>query len=194
VVGRELSVDQLSISISSVVGNSEDRNLEATKQWRLNWWREIRDYTIAGPYFWEGKGYGINLAESDGFQGGNRDEPLRSPHNSHLTFLARSGVPGFILWLMLQATWAGMMFASYVRARRLKLTEWRALFAWLVCYWVGFTVAALFDVFLEGPMAGIPFWTIFGLGWGSITLFRAELRKRRNVHRFVSESVDVGTI
>jgi hypothetical protein len=123
-----------------------------------------------------GKGYGINLANSDGFQVGTRDEPLRSPHSSHLAFLARSGVPGFLLWLALQLTWAFLMLKSYLQARRLEAGIWVGLFAWLLSYWLAFMVAAGFDVFLEGPMAGIPFWTLFGVGWGTHILFRSQLR------------------
>jgi hypothetical protein len=177
-VGRDLSVDQLESSLQSIIGQSDRLDLEGTKRWRLAWWREIEDYTFFGPYFWTGKGYGVNLADSDGFQVGTRDDPLRSPHNSHLTFLARSGVPGFLLWITLQLTWAGLMLLSYFQARRLQAPQWRTVFAWLLSYWVAFMVSAGFDVFLEGPMAGIPFWTIFGIGWGARTLFRTQITSR----------------
>jgi hypothetical protein len=176
---RELSLRQLTDSLTSVVSDSGRGNLEATKQWRLNWWRMITDYTLDGPYFWTGKGYGINLADSDGFQVGTRDEPLRSPHNSHFTLLARSGVPGFSLWIALQLTWAAMMLRSYFIAKNRDASAWVSVFAWLLAYWVAFMVAAGFDVFLEGPMAGIPFWTIFGIGWGAHTLFRNRLKISR---------------
>src|SRR5579871_1957093 len=175
---REFSLDQLSDSIVSVVGNSDRADLEGTKTWRLTWWGMIRDYTVDGPYFWTGKGYGVNLADSDGFQVGTREEPLRSPHNSHMTFLARSGVPGLILWSALQLSWVALMLRSYVRARQLKLGFWSGLFGWFVAYWIAFMVSSGFDVFLEGPMAGIPFWTLFGLGWGSEILFRSERASR----------------
>ncbi len=173
---REVSLNQLSSSVISMVGDSGHSELEGTKNWRLNWWGKIWDYTVDGPYFWTGKGYGINLADSDGFQVGTREEPLRSPHNSHITFLARSGVPGFLLWVALQATWAGTTFSCFIKARRMGSGEWTGLFAWLLAYWLAFMVSAGFDVFLEGPMAGIPFWTVFGLGWGSVTLFRSRVR------------------
>jgi hypothetical protein len=172
---RELSAEVLSRSLVSLVSDSEHSDFEGTKEWRLKWWRTIGNYTFEGPYFWTGKGYGVNLAESDGFQVGTQEEPLRSPHNSHLTFLARSGVPGLVLWTLLQGTWATSILRSYLRARKLKLPNWSGLFAWLLTYWIAFMVAASFDVFLEGPMAGIPFWTIFGLGWGSHILFRSQL-------------------
>jgi hypothetical protein len=172
---RELSAEVLSRSLVSLVSDSEHSDFEGTKEWRLKWWRAIGNYTFEGPYFWTGKGYGVNLAESDGFQVGTQEEPLRSPHNSHLTFLARSGVPGLILWMMLQGAWAASILCSYLRARKLKLHDWSGLFGWLLTYWIAFIVAASFDVFLEGPMAGIPFWTVFGLGWGCHTLFCNQL-------------------
>ena len=176
---RGVSLAQLSDSFASVFGDSGRHDLEGTKAWRLTWWRAIRDYTIDGPFFWKGKGYGINLADSDGFQVGTREDPLRSPHSSHLTFLARSGVPGFLLWIVLQLSWGVFMFSSYIRARRFKLRFWTALFLWLLAYWTAFIVCAGFDVFLEGPMAGIPFWTLFGLGWGCRTLFHSHSKRER---------------
>ncbi len=53
---REFSLDLLSDSLLSVVGDSERNDLESTKGWRLNWWRLIRDYTIDDPIFGRGRG------------------------------------------------------------------------------------------------------------------------------------------
>ena len=59
--------------------------------------------TFHGPNFWTGRGFGLNLADEDGFAGNDLrgTAPLRSPHNAHMTLLARAGVPGFFLWLLL---------------------------------------------------------------------------------------------
>lgn len=181
-MAREFSLEQLSDSVRSVIGVSERRDLEGTKTWRLAWWREIREYTLKGPYFWQGKGYGINLADSDGFQVGTREEPLRSPHNSHLTFLARSGVPGFASWVLLQLAWLVTMLRGYIKASRLDLSLWSGFFAWVCAYWIAFAVSASFDVFLEGPMAAIPFWSLFGLGWGGHVIFRMYLKQNFQLH------------
>ncbi len=72
---REFSVQQLTESVQSVIGRSSRSDLEGTKRWRLEWWSKIVDYTVTGPYFWMGKGYGINLADSDGFQVGTNRNP-----------------------------------------------------------------------------------------------------------------------
>ena len=76
--------------------------LEGTKEFRLRWWSDIINYTINGPYFWTGKGFGINLADDDGFQV-YADHSLRAPHNGHIEILARTGVPGLILWILMNA-------------------------------------------------------------------------------------------
>jgi hypothetical protein len=176
---REMSFDLLSSSLLSVVSESERADLENTKGWRLRWWSHISDYTFSGAYFWTGKGYGINLADSDGFQVGSREEPLRSPHNSHLTILARSGVPGFVSWIALQVAWIVAMMRSYWKAKEHPDATWCRLFAWLIAFWMAFVIEAGFDVSLEGPMAGIPFWSIFGVGWGSAMVFSSSAALRR---------------
>ncbi len=172
---RDFSTAQFLDDFTSTVSSDDDSDLHYTREWRLNWWQTIWDYTVEGPYFWTGKGYGINLANDDGFQTDVVDQSLRSPHNSHITFLARSGVPGVLLWVALQVTWLSTMLASFLRARRSGMRRWAALFAWTISYWAAFMTAAAFDVFLENPMAAIPFWTIFGVGWGAHLIFRRPL-------------------
>lgn len=172
---RKISADQVLANVTSIVGGDTEEDLDGTKQWRLNWWNKIIDYTVYGPYFWMGKGYGINLSESDGFQV-ESSLPLRSPHNSHLTFLARSGVPGLCLWVLFQLTWLSVMARCFIRSARLGLSNWAALFTWTTAYWLAFMINASFDVSLEGPMSAIPFWTIFGFGWASSIVFSKRLR------------------
>ena len=70
----------------SIVGHSGEQNVEGTKRWRLDWWDIIINDTIYGPNFWTGRGFGLNLAEADGFAGpavlhGQPRAPTRSPHN-----------------------------------------------------------------------------------------------------------------
>jgi len=169
---RSISTEQFVDNLESTVGlGSGAGDLDATRQWRIRWWTTIVGYTLNGPYFWTGKGYGVNLTVSDGVARPLDDTQLRSPHNSHITFLARSGVPGALLWLALQATWAFSMLRACRLAKRKGRSEWAKFFAWVLAYWLAFMVNAAFDVSLEGPVCGIPFWTIFGLGWGGCLKF-----------------------
>jgi hypothetical protein len=119
-------------------------------------------------------GFGINLADDDGYQIGS-EEALRSPHNGHMTFLARSGVPGFALWALLQATWIVAVLRSHLHARRIpEHKAWAALFLFLICYWTAAMVQTAFDVELEGPMGGIWFWSMFGIGIAALRIYESE--------------------
>ncbi|CCF84309.1 O-antigen polymerase related enzyme [Nitrolancea hollandica Lb] len=175
--GREMSLGQITSNITSIIGNdggSGSGNLEGTREWRLLWWENIVNYTVHGPYFWTGKGFGINLADDDGFQV-RADGSLRSPHNSHMTILARMGVPGIALWVLLQGAFGVNLLRAFWRARKAGDPFWARVDAWLLVYWLAMIVNTSFDVYLEGPQGGIWFWSIFGLGMAALRLQRQPL-------------------
>jgi O-antigen ligase len=169
--GRYLSFEQFTENINSITGETQRDELDGSKRWRLEWWNTIIDYTFDGPYFWTGKGFGINLANADGFQV-HADNALRSPHNGHLTILARAGVPGFALWIATQLAWGLMVFDAFIRAVRAREKRWSGMFVFLMAYWAAFMVNISFDVFLEGPVGGIWFWTLFGVGLAAVRIHR----------------------
>ena len=80
---RAISFDQVIENVFSVTGGSSAAGLDATKEWRLEWWKDIANYTVHGQYFWGGKGYGINLADDDGYQVGDRTlaQPAQRSHD-----------------------------------------------------------------------------------------------------------------
>jgi hypothetical protein len=161
--GRPPTIQQLVDNVLSLFGSSPDGGLEGTKQFRLAWWGTIVDYTVFGDYFWTGKGFGVNLADDDGFQS-TADGSLRAPHNSHLTVLARMGVPGFVLWLLLQATFAWGLLRAIVMSRRRGDAGLATVGAFALVYWLAMMINTSFDPYLEGPQGGIWFWCVFGLG------------------------------
>ncbi len=170
--GREFSARQMVESIVSIVDNSGDQDLDSTKQWRINWWTDIVNYTWNGEYFWMGKGFGINLADDDGYQGTQWEGQLRSPHNGHLTMLARAGVPGLALWLVPQVLWLCLLVSSSVKSLNYGHYRWNSLFVFLLAYWTALILRASFDVFLEGPVGGIWFWAIYGIGLSATLIYR----------------------
>jgi hypothetical protein len=170
-VGREISADQIIQNIQSIFTKSDNENLSGSKQWRLLWWDSVIHYTFHGKYFWTGKGFGVNLADDDGFQV-KEDGSLRSPHNGHITILARAGVPGLMLWIVCQLTLAGTMLVSAYMAHRQGRRRWSSLFVVLLVYWAAFMTNAAFDVYLESPMGGIWMWCVYGTGIGAAWIFR----------------------
>lgn len=175
--GRSVGPGQIINNFESIVGTSNASNLDGTKIWRLRWWQAIQDYTLHGPYFWTGKGFGIGLAEADGFVVGQEigGPMVRSPHNAHLTMLARSGVPGLALWIITGMAWFLMLLRSAILARRRGDSQWANIFIWIGCYAMAIVINSSFDVALEGPMLGIWFWSLFGLGIATSMIYRWDI-------------------
>ena len=73
---RPLSAHQILENAMSTVGKSGDQG-EGTKQWREKWWDIIIRDTIHGPNFWSGRGFGLNIAEEDGFAGPDRAQAAK---------------------------------------------------------------------------------------------------------------------
>jgi hypothetical protein len=172
--GRSAGAEQIVENFSSIFSKSDASNLDGTKEWRLRWWRAIEDYTFNGPYFWTGKGFGMGLAEEDGFVVGKElgGPIVRSPHNAHYTMLARMGVPGLALWATVNITWFLMIFSQMYVARRNSDAQWANVFIWVGCYELSALIDATFDVALEGPMLGIWFWSLFGFGIAATMIYR----------------------
>ena len=169
-----MSPQDLLLTARSIFGDTGKSAYDGSREWRLAWWTDIVDYTLFGRYFWTGKGFGINLADADGFQV-TSDHSLRAPHSSHLDILARGGVPMAVSWLVLQLAFAWSLFRAYLSARRRGREDWANVDLWLLTYWLAFMVNASFDVYLEGPQGGIWFWAVFGFGIAALEM------QRRNV-------------
>jgi hypothetical protein len=180
-IERPVSAHQIVENVTSIIGQSGHQT-EGTKQWRLNWWDIIINDTIHGPNFWTGRGFGINLADADGFGGTgdphNPHPPLRSPHNAHMTLLARAGIPGVVLWALVLVSWFGMLVRAMLTARARGDERWVELFLFVACYAMSIMINATFDVVLEGPMQGIWFWCLFGFGIGSVMVYRTQFHNR----------------
>ncbi len=174
---RSLSARQVALNLVSIFASTHDQ-LGDTKAWRLEWWRRIVGYTFGGDYFWSGKGFGVNLTQADGIPHTDVGPPLRSPHNAHMTFLARGGVPGLALWMAVCMSWSWTMLRLFFESRGRGDHAWSHLFLFVFGYWLAILVNASFDVALEGPMMGIWFWCLFGTGIGAAALYRHERSPR----------------
>jgi hypothetical protein len=176
---RDFSTDQIVSNVRSIF--SEDTanlgGVEGTENFRLRWWTAIYNDVIHGPHFWHGVGFGVNLASEYGVLGygtTGEESSLRSPHNGHLTILARMGVIGIALWLALNLSFVWTLtkkcFESQDSAGRVS----KLVALWFLACWSAIMIGALFDVYLEGPYGGIVYWSVIG---GGLVTSRAETRE-----------------
>jgi hypothetical protein len=173
--GREFGPNQVIENLIGAFGDTGNEALDGTRQWREDFWKAIIDYTVYGPYFWTGKGYGINLAEDAGLPANYKvDNPARAPENSHLSLLARSGVPGLLLWVVLQSTWVVSILRVLLFARRTGRRRTTGLITFFVAYWTVFMLYTSTGPVLESPAGGIWFWTIFGVGAVAARMIRGD--------------------
>jgi hypothetical protein len=173
---RDISAQQIEANAASIVGLDPPegmQNLDKTRDWRLEWWKKIVDYTIRGRYLWTGKGFGVDLARDDGI---TINKTNRNPHSAHMNFLARSGVPGLVLWILFNAYFGATLLRAYLDAHRTGKQAWARQDLWILAYWTALIVNASFDVYLEGPPGGIWFWSTVGYG---LAVARVQLHSLR---------------
>lgn len=169
---RPISTRQIVQNVLGTFGRGDAQG-QGTKEWRYEFWDAIAGDTLYGAHFWTGRGFGVNLATEFGFENSTDPaHPARDPHNVVMTMLGRAGVPGAALWLIFAAAWLGLMQQMAGAARRRGQHEWAGLFVFLMCYALALIINAFFDPSLEGPMQGVWFWCLVGLGNGAAGVYR----------------------
>jgi hypothetical protein len=148
--GRTISLSQITDNFSSILSTNIDGNLVENKVWRLIWWAKLVNESFTLQHFFVGKGLGMSLAGNDIL---NTDDNLRSPHNFHLTILARFGYFVFIAWVIWLVSLFKPLFTRKLAGKTLAITS----------ILLAFIINGSFDVFFEGPMGAFPFWTFVGL-------------------------------
>ena len=148
--GRTISLSQITDNFSSIVSSDIDGSLTDNKVWRLVWWAKLINESFTLQHFFVGKGLGMSLAGNDIL---NTDDNLRSPHNFHLTILARFGYIVFITWIIWLVSLFKPLFTRKLTGKTLAITS----------ILLAFIINGSFDVFFEGPMGAFPFWTFVGL-------------------------------
>ncbi len=148
--GRVAGFSQIKDNLTSIVSSDIDGSLGDNKVWRYVWWLKIINESLQFKHIFIGKGLGMSLAGSDQLADG---ETVRSPHNFHLTILARFGYFVFIVWLYWLIGLFKPLFTKKLEGKSIAI----------VCILLSFIINGSFDVFFEGPMGAFPFWTFVGL-------------------------------
>jgi len=164
---REYSVNQLVLNVKSITGmdTGGQGNVDNTIDFRETLWNRVLKRTVETGQLENGWGFGPNLGSD--FLPTHEDRNLRNPHNSHMTVLARMGLVGLGIWLMLWLRW---FYGVLRRARAAVRPRWPVTDdAGRLALLVGAGVAAILmnayvDPTLETPMVAVPLWSMVGFG------------------------------
>jgi len=151
--------------------SEQQRITSSTVAWRLSWWRTITEKTLTGERWYRGRGLGVNLADEDGFQV-TSDGSLRSPHNIFMSHLAWTGLPGVLMFVAVLGVWVYTVAGATWHAAKTGRRDWQLLLAVALAGWSAALVNACFDVYLEGPMGAVWFWSLSGVGLAAASLAR----------------------
>lgn len=168
--GGESFLEPLTDKVKSMTDLSETKSYSGSagqiaagnNQWRLSWWRNVLNETMAnGPFF--GLGFGHDLATEfvrDYYGNRHGGFETRSPHSIWVTVFGRMGLIGLasfivVAFLIVRNAFAAARRVALGRAPAVSLGHWCAVLIILG--------SASFGVVLEGPMGGVVFWTLLGL-------------------------------
>lgn len=114
------------------------------------------------PVFGEGFGQPL-LTEIDMSNG----TVTRQPHNSSLSYLARLGLIGFLIWIAFHLCLM-KRFVYAIRQRRRCDRALSDLVLWLFLFYLIVMVASLVEPAFEFPSSAVPFYFLMGLALGLI--------------------------
>jgi hypothetical protein len=130
---------------------------------RGDWYQEVWDRVRSSPSNLAiGVGFGQVLIDFENEQG----IPVRQPHNSSLTVLARLGFGGLSIWLV----FVGMVIVRYVRFLRTPYITAgvSTVVLWLFLQFILTLLDASVQPSLEFSHGAIPFYFLLGLGFATM--------------------------
>jgi O-antigen ligase len=130
---------------------------------RGDWYQEVWDQVRSSPSnLAVGVGFGQVLINFENEQG----IPVRQPHNSSLTVLARVGFVGLSIWLL----FIGLVIVRYVRFLRTPYITAgvSTLVLWLFLQFILTLLDASVQPSLEFSHGAIPFYFLLGLGFATM--------------------------
>jgi O-antigen ligase len=136
---------------------------------RGEWYEEVWDRVRSNPSnLIVGEGFGQALIRFENLEG----IPVRQPHNSSLTVLARLGFVGLSIWLLFIV----LVFVRYVRFLRMPEISagTSSLVVWLLCTLVLSLLYASVQPSLEFSHGASPFFFLSGFGLGIIRWQKRE--------------------
>jgi O-antigen ligase len=164
---RTISISQLFENAQSVGGGSSSNQLQGSVNFRESLWSTILDQELTTQRIVTGFGFGPDLTTI----GGLNPKPnqasileLRSAHNSLLDILARMGLIGAVLWILLWVAWYRKMMRAHGRYRAVGDEANRGVIDACMVAPVAIMLNSFFDPTLEGAQVAAILFAAFALG------------------------------
>ena len=142
---------------------------------REKWYQQVFDQLNASvPAMTYGLGFGkplINFRVAHGVK-------VRQPHNTNLTVLARLGVIGAVLWLLLHLAILWRFAQAFRNRHIMPQTTWRIL-VWLFLNYVFSLMVTSVQPYLEFSYGAIPFYFVTGFALGMVRWQTPALKRVR---------------
>lgn len=161
--GHVISLDFMAQHIESISGSAQSEDVKGAAQGvpqRLGWWRHIYSQMKESPKnLIFGLGFGIPLTDFHAPSGA----PVREPHNSYISVVARLGISGLLAWIMMQVSLYFSWWRSYQLCRRMQWTRDQNNLLLLMLYGILMLVVSLAEDGFEKPFDAIPYYFFFGV-------------------------------
>jgi len=161
--GHTISLNYITQEFESISGSAQSEDVEGSAKGvplRLGWWRRIYSKMEASPQkMIFGLGYGIPLTDFHATGG----VQVREPHDSYISVVARLGISGMLVWIMMQASLYFSWWRSYQLCKRMQWTRDQNNLLLLLIFDVLILVFAIGEDGFEKPFNAIPYYFFFGV-------------------------------
>jgi O-Antigen ligase len=160
---KKISLDFIVSHFEAISGKASSTETEGAAEGvpqRIGWWRAIYKKMVRSPQtIVFGLGYGVPLTDFHGIGG----TVVREPHNSYISVIARLGVSGMLVWIVMQAALFVSWARSYRLAGRMEWFEDRGNLLVLLIFNILLLNTAIGEDGFEKPFYAIPYYLFFGI-------------------------------
>jgi hypothetical protein len=163
-LGEAASLEFLGRHFLAIFGISDDphgaiSSAAAGVDLRLRWWWAIYDDLVAHPLnLLMGLGYGIPLTDMGTIAG-----PVREPHNSYISIIARTGLIGAVAWTWMHLLLLGAWRRALARCREIGWNRGADVLLVAMVYFIAVWVLSLGEDGFEKPYNTIPYYVFMGI-------------------------------
>jgi hypothetical protein len=161
-LGQEISIDFFINHVFAIFGISNQGVEGAARgvDLRIFWWKEIYYQLMSSlDNLIFGLGYGFPLVDLHSLS----DIPVREPHNSYISFVARSGLIGLALFFVVHFQLFRIWHWSYINCKKKLWVNGQNQLIILMVYFVLVIVLALGEDGFEKPYNAIPYYFFWGI-------------------------------